>query len=133
MIRHAGIVSVLLLAFGPAVTPIQPSSGGQSWQQSFHVDLKALKTTGRNDYFLLEPGARSTFRGREGGKAAELVITVLDETRTVGGVDTRVVEERETVGGEIVEVSRNYFAIGPNGDVYYFGEAVDAYKHGKVM
>jgi hypothetical protein len=35
---------------------------------------------------------------------------VLDETKTVDGVETRIVEERETVNGKPIEVSRNYFA-----------------------
>jgi hypothetical protein len=46
---------------------------------------------------------------------------------------TRIVEERETEGGQLAEVSRNYFAIDKTtGDVYYFGEDVDEYKNGKV-
>ena len=62
-----------------------------------------------------------------------VLLAVLDETKPIGGVETRVVEERETLGGAPVEVSRNYFAIHPRTlDVYYFGEDVDIYKNGKV-
>ena len=43
--------------------------------------------------------------------AEELVISILNETKVVDGVKTRVVEERESEDGELVEVSRNYFAI----------------------
>jgi len=102
----------------------------QGFQQQFTVDLKALATQGENQYFILKPGYQSTFQGK-GGK---LVITVLNDIVNVGGVDTRVVEEREWNGkGEIVEVSRNFFAIDPKtADVYYFGEDVDGYNHGKV-
>ena len=75
-----------------------------------------------------------TFEGKDGGKPAGLVITVLDDTKTVDGVETRVVEERETKDGKIVEVSRNYFAIDKaTGDAYYFGEEVDNYKNGKLV
>jgi hypothetical protein len=46
---------------------------------------------------------------------------------------TRVVEERETKNGQVIEVSRNYFAVDPStGDAYYFGEDVDIYKNGKI-
>ena len=63
-----------------------------------------------------------------------MIITVLDETRMVDGVETRVVEERETKGGNLIEVSRNYFAISKRtNDVFYFGEDVDIYKDGKVV
>ena len=102
----------------------------QGWLSTFPVPLAALSTEGESAYFVLKPGHRATFEGKGG----TLVITVLDETRTVGGVNTRIVEEREWKGGELIEVSRNYFAIdATKGDVYYFGEDVDLYKKGKVV
>lgn len=102
----------------------------QGWLQSFGVNQKALATEGTNRYFVLKPGFRATFQGSDG----RLVVTVLDETLNVGGVNTRVVEEREWKGDELVEVSRNYFAIDPGtSDVFYFGEDVEMYKHGKVV
>lgn len=55
----------------------------------------------------------------------EVRITILGETEDVAGVTTRVLEEREWVDGELVEVSRNFYAecVGTE-DVYYFGEDV---------
>jgi hypothetical protein len=102
----------------------------QTWQTAFAVDLKALATEGEAPYFILKPGYQSTFTGGGG----TLVVTVLNETLDVGGVMTRVVEEREWKGADLVEVSRNYFALDPKtGDVYYFGEDVDEYKKAKVV
>jgi hypothetical protein len=43
-------------------------------------------------------------------------------------VTTQVVEERETVDGELLEVSWNYFAQAGDGTVCYFGEDVDIYE-----
>ena len=107
---------------------------GPGWLQTFPVDRRTLATEGESPYFILKPGYQTTFEGKADGKAGKLVITVLNETLNVGGVDTRIVEEREWSGGELVEVSRNYFAIEPEtGDVYYFGEDVDMYKKGKVV
>ena len=63
-----------------------------------------------------------------------LVVTVLNETKVVDQVTTRVVEERETKDGQPVEVSRNYFAMSSRTNaVFYFGEDVDAYRNGKVV
>jgi len=102
---------------------------GQAWRESFTADKANLAHTGRNTYFILQPGHRMYL---EHGKDT-LVITVLDETKVVDGVLTRVVEERETEGGQLTEVSRNYFAIDKStGEVYYFGEDVDTYKNGRV-
>ncbi len=62
----------------------------------------------------------------EDGKELQLIMTVLNETKIVDGVETRVVEERETEGGNLVEVSRNFFAIcSPTNNAIYFGEEVD--------
>jgi hypothetical protein len=101
----------------------------QSWRESFTVDKANLLDTGKNTYFILEPGYRLTF---EHGKDT-LTITVLDETKIVDGVKTRIIEERETSGGQLAEVSRNYFVIDKTThDLYYFGEDVDEYKNGKI-
>jgi hypothetical protein len=43
----------------------------------------------------------------------------------VDGVECRVVEEKETKGDKVVELSENYFAISKRtNSVYYFGENV---------
>lgn len=61
-------------------------------------------------------------------------MTVLNETKVVNGIETRIVEERETEGGNLVEVSRNYFAVcRPSNNAIYFGEDVDMYEDGKVV
>ena len=104
-----------------------------SWLKSFSINAKELATEGENPYFVLKPGYQLTFESKE-SKPTTLVITVLNETKNVGGFETRIVEERESKGGELIEVSRNYFAISKQtGDVYYFGEDVDMYKRGKVV
>ena len=100
-----------------------------AWTRAFNVEPGELASAGRNPYFVLEPGATLTLSaGHE-----QLVVTVLNETRTIDGVETRVVEERETKSGALVEVSRNYFAISRRtNSVFYFGEEVDIYKNGQV-
>jgi hypothetical protein len=104
------------------------------WQDDFTLDRSELASRGSNLFFVLEPGYELVYRGKEDGQDVDLVITVLDETERVDGVDTRVVEERESHAGKLVEVSRNYFAISSRThDVYYFGEDVDMFAHGEVV
>ena len=102
----------------------------KSWLSEFQVDKSDLTTIGRNPYFILEPGYSLTLeQGTE-----QLRVTVLDETRVIDGVETRIVEERETKNGQLVEISRNYFSISRRtNDVYYFGEDVDIYAAGRVV
>ena len=87
-------------------------------------------TTGRNQYFILEAGYQVVLESAD----TKVEITVLDETKTVDGALTRVVEEKEWEGGNLHEISRNYFAIcEATNDAFYFGEDVDYYKDGKVV
>ncbi len=129
--RHfaaSGSLLILVLAvMSPAQAPQKAKQ--EDWRQTFNVDKANLSDVGRNACFILEPGYRLTFmHGQD-----TLIVTVLAETRIVDNVRTRVVEERETSGGQLAEVSRNYFAIDKaSGDVYYFGEEVDEYTKGKV-
>jgi hypothetical protein len=103
----------------------------QGWLQTFPVDTRTLATTGENPYFILKPGYATTFEGR----GSKLVITVLNETLSVGGVETRIVEEREWIlGAEPIEglhatTSRSIRSPA----TYYFGEDVDMHKKGKVV
>jgi hypothetical protein len=106
----------------------------RSWTDRFLVKSEELSSTGRNPYFILEPGYQLVFAGTEDGEKAGLTITVLEETKVIDQVETRVIEERETKGGEVVEVSRNFFAISKRtNSVFYFGEEVDIYRGGKVV
>src|SRR5213594_3418106 len=100
------------------------------WTSAFQVEPDELTSVGRNPYFILEPGYTLVMEG----EGAQLTITVLDETKKIDGVETRVVEERETKGGQLTEVARNYFAISKRtNDVFYFGEDVDMYKDGRLV
>jgi len=103
---------------------------GRKWTDSFGQENCTFSSVGKNRFFILEPGHQLVLESRR----EKVVITVLDETRKIGGVETRVVEEREEENGELKEVSRNFFAICREyGDVFYFGEEVDIYRGGKIV
>lgn len=99
-------------------------------QGQHKIDPGMFVSTGRSKYFILEAGYMCKYEGKKG---RSLTITVLDETKLVDGVETRIVEEREALDGEPTEVSRDYFAFDKStNDVYCFGEDVDNYKNGKL-
>jgi len=119
------ILSVLL------VTTASFRAQEKGYTESLMQDTCDFTSTGRNTFFILEPGYQLTLEDKNGGR---LVITVLDETKRIGSVETRVVEENESKNGRTLEISRNFFAIcKQNGGAYYFGEAVDIYKNGNVV
>jgi hypothetical protein len=121
---------IVSVASPPISTPVASAFDPESeWQEEFDISACTMATAGSNQYFVLEPGFQLVL---EGGTEV-LVITVLDETREVDGIQTRVVEERESKNGELIEVSRNFFAIcEQTKDVYYFGEEVDMYRAGQL-
>ena len=80
-----------------------------------------------NPYFPMDVGRQLILTGEENGESITLQFTVLDRTRVIAGVTTRVVEEREFVDGELSEVTWNYHAEASDGTNCYFGEDVDAY------
>ena len=93
-----------------------------------------FKSSGTNPFFILQPGFHAMYQGFEGKEAVKLTITVLRQTKTVNGIQTRVVQEREWHDGELVEVSNNYFAIcNRTNSVFYFGEDVDIYEGGQIV
>jgi hypothetical protein len=115
------------------VSLLSPSPG-TSFLTDQPLENCNFASTGKNDYFILEPGYQVILEGEEDGEKLQLVMAVLNETKIVDRVETRVVEEKETEGGNLVEVSRNYFAMcQPTNNAIYFGEDVDMYEDGKVV
>ena len=120
--------TILILLF--AAINISAQTKDKQFTENLMQDKCTFETTGRNQYFILEPGYQLTLEGK-GGK---LVITVLNETKKIGNVETRVVEENESENGKTTEISRNFFAFcKENNSGYYFGEEVDIYKDGKIV
>ena len=106
------------------------AKGDDGFRKEFAAAKPNLGPTGASAYFDLTPGTVHEYL--EGKN--KLTITVLNETRVIDGVTTRIIEERETAGGKPKETSRNFFAIDKtNTDVYYLGEEVDVFDaDGKV-
>lgn len=125
--RNAGaLVGTLLIAILPACGRFggyENLSGGEACDPattSFTTDID-------NPFFPLPVGHRVVLEGEEGSTHLVVRITSLDETEIVDGVETRVVEEFESKDGQVVEISRNFFAQAEDGTVCYFGEDVDIY------
>jgi hypothetical protein len=83
-----------------------------------------------NPYSPMPVGKTLILEGMEEGALVRVEIRVLDETMTVMGIATRVVTETEFVDGELVELSRNFYAQAADGTVCYFGEEVTDYENG---
>jgi hypothetical protein len=125
---------ILFLAGGEVNS--SPKSANGKRTETFNLDDCNLTSTGSNTYFILQPVYQTVFEGVDEGVDTKLTTTVLNETKAVDGIDTRIVEERavNTKTGDVFEVSRNYFALcKETNSAFYFGEDVDWYKDGSVV
>jgi hypothetical protein len=122
-----------------ALAPLAAAGAPDAFTDQFPLAACDFKPTGGNAYLNLTAGRQlyySNVRCVGAGdcdELEELWITMLPETRVIRYFDngvqrsarTRVMQEFETVDGEVEEISRNYVAsCDPMHDVYYFGEDV---------
>jgi len=128
-------LGLLVLLGTSACTSLKNQSGERAtapagWRENFDVNKAVLVPVGSNQYLPIQPGkVLKLTHGKD-----RLTVSVLHGTKTVDGVSTGILEEREEKNGQLIEVSHNYFATDPKtGDVYYFGEDVDNYKNGKLI
>jgi len=86
-----------------------------------------------NPWMPLRVGARWIYRETDGkGGEQRVEDTVLDETREVMGIQTRVVHDLVTEDGEPVEDTYDWYAQDADGNVWYFGEETKEFENGKV-
>jgi hypothetical protein len=129
-------VGATLLTFaactsGAAAPAPQGTAGSPTeWQQDFKLAERTLSDTGESKYFILRPGYQLVLASSN----ERLTIIVTDETKRIGQVTTRVVQENAEKNGQLIEIARNFFAIDQKtGDVFYFGEEVDDYDRGQIV
>lgn len=123
-------------------TPLVISGEEPAFTDEFRLQDCSFSDRGRNPYFSLVPGDRLILEGDDEGETVRVRITVLNTRkwilfRTPDGVRlrvrTRVVEEREWRGDELIEISRNFYARCTQTDeIFYFGEDVDIFENGFV-
>jgi hypothetical protein len=124
--KSSAVAVACLLLYGATIC----SQNSTQWQSIFNLDKRNLGVQGANPYFNLTPGYQLSYTHKKDSE----VVTVLNETRVIDSVTTRVVEDRESHAGSLTELTRDYYAIDSvTNDVYYFGEDVDVYKNGKVV
>lgn len=98
------------------------------------IDSVNFVSTIDNPCMTLSPGRIWVYEGtKEGGKKERIEIEVTPDTKTVLGVATTVVREREWVDGELVEDTFNWYAQDRDGNVWYFGEDSREFEEGQVV
>ncbi len=86
-----------------------------------------------NPFLPLVPGTTFVYQADTDEGLEEIVMIVTDETKEVMGVICMVVRDTETVDGELLEDTFDWFAQDIEGNVWYFGEDSSEYEDGEVI
>jgi hypothetical protein len=108
---------------------IDPGDGGD-----YQVEIQPDEFTSEidNPYLPLVPGSRWLYEETTTeGDVETITVEVLDESRTVMGVDTIVVHDVVAGSdGEIIEDTFDWYAQDGEGNVWYFGEDTTSFDGG---
>jgi len=86
-----------------------------------------------NIYFPLNVGAIFTYQSQTEDGLETIVVTVLSEKKIVAGVSCTVVRDVVSLGGQVIEVTKDWFAQDTDGNVWYMGEDVSNYENGVLV
>jgi hypothetical protein len=108
---------------------IDPGDGGD---YEVTIDPADFTTEIDNPYLPLRPGTVWVYESTSpDGERETIRVEVVDERRTVMGVEAVVVHDEVTnEDGELVEDTYDWFAQDAEGNVWYFGEDTTAYEDG---
>jgi len=85
-----------------------------------------------NPFFLLTVGSSFNYTGQTVDGVEHALLEVLPDTRSVMGIICRVVRDRVYLNDELIEETYDWYAQDKDGNVWYFGEAVDNYVNGML-
>jgi hypothetical protein len=83
-----------------------------------------------NPWFPLPVGLTWTYQKDTDEGLEEVVVTVLPQTKTILGVVCVVVHATETLDGELVEDTFDWYAQDADGNVWYLGEDSTEFENG---
>jgi len=131
----------------PATTPPAPTGGagataddstpdlvidpGDGGSYSVDIDPARFSSTVDNPYLPKLPGTRWVYESNTpDGETEDITVEVLDEYRTVMGVEAIVVHDVVEIDGEVIEDTYDWFAQDDDGNVWYLGEDTTAWEDG---
>jgi len=96
-----------------------------------HLDPADFTTEIDNPYWPMRVGTTWVYGETEpDGTRKRVEIVVTDRTRTIGGIEARVVHDVVTEGGEIIENTFDWYAQDAGGNLWYLGEFTREYENG---
>jgi len=104
-------------------------------EPTFNVSLFDAESANiNNTYFPLKPGTGWVYEGTsDEGDLERVEIVVSHQTKTIDGVESAIVIERNFEDGELIEETFDWYAQDLNNNVWYMGEASADYEDGEII
>jgi hypothetical protein len=129
-------IAVGVLGVAAAVAASVAGAGQRALPQGsepVQLDPADFSTTIDNPYFPLVPGDRHVFRETDGETRQRVVVGVSKRTKPIAnGVVARVVHDRVTERGKVVEDTFDWYAQDSAGNVWYLGEDTVECRNGRI-
>jgi hypothetical protein len=130
-----GVLTLSACGGGAASAPGNVTSPLPQGSESVELDPGDFTVDITNTYWPMEPGDRWISSETDGkGDVLRVEVTVQDETYTVAsGIEARVVHDRVTRDGAVVEDTLDWYAQDGDGNIWYLGEKTAEYENGQVV
>jgi hypothetical protein len=108
------------------------ASGLPQGTKPVKLDPAEFTTNIDNPYWPMRPGSHWVYREVENGETQRVDVTVTNQTKTLEGIEARVVHDRVSRNGETLEDTYDWYAQDSAGNLWYLGEATAEYENGKL-
>jgi hypothetical protein len=126
-------LGMLGVAVAVAASPAAAASTLPQGSEPVQLDPAEFGTRIDNPYFPLVPGDRRVYRETDGSSTQRVVVSVSKKTKLIeNGITARVVHDRVTEQGEVVEDTFDWYAQDAEGNVWYLGEDTVECRNGRI-
>jgi hypothetical protein len=135
-LRALPVVALALLFLAACAGRSNSSAGSQlpTGSEPAKLDPADFTTEIDNAYWPMRPGSRWVYRETSGDEVQRVVVTVTDRTKTIEGIEARVIHDLVTTpDGEKVEDTFDWYAQDEDGNLWYLGEDTKEYEGGRVV
>ena len=127
------VLGLLVLVLGVAASPATAATPLPQGSEPVQLDPAKFSTRVVYPYFPLIPGDRYVYREADGEDKQRVVVSVSERTRLIAnGITARVVHDRVTEHGKVVEDTFDWYAQDSDGNVWYLGEDTVECRKGRI-